>query len=768
MAEKNLENLKIKNTYERVVQRVDGAYYDGSGSLLDIASSTDIPSTSSLLTTASAEGNVLTFEKGDGSEFDVTITTASLDGYATEAFVNAATGSLLETASVSSNTITFTQGDGSTFDITVDTGSFEQVDTGSLLKTASATDNVITFTKGDASTFDVTITNSTDTGSLLETASVSLNTITFTKGDGSTFPITVDTGSGIAPGEVVDSLNGLSGSLTLATADSDTLSITETDSSTITLEALPQRRVTATVKNVSGGTLTKGTPVHATASASPPAGNVSEVVAAEAQSKFLMPATYVLNEDLDDGDEGQGVLIGFVNGIDTSTFEEGQVIYVAQNGGYTNDKPVGTNFIQNIGVVQKVDATNGSIEVIGAGRVNDVPNMGTGGKIFFSNADGSVNRVLLADQTISSSISASYAESASFATTASYAVSSSLSEETENALGVKVANGGSDNYFVVGVTSAGNNLPLFRKSAFFYNGTDDRLEANNYLANTAVYSDGKYFLGTNEIRQNTAQDGFLVYFSKFQVQGDDLGTIDGNLLITGSSFLSGSDFEVTSDTTSITSTDIEMTGAVAVDGATTIDGNTTITGSLIVSGGNVTYGDDDFTYTPTGGDEAAISITGSLAITGSATGSLTINDAEPVWTTYQSTTVFNNSNTNPNGWNSYSNFDSGLAQYYTKWVAPFKCRCRYVSLFVQGNVTEVTMEAFINVSNGTNFTTSTPDHTFTVNQSGANGTHHFDWYYDDGETFEVEAGDTIDFALASDGSTNANSCRLQIAFEKII
>lgn len=709
MALNDLTGQRIKNTYNRLVQTEGGQYADGTGSLLDIASTADIPSTASLLVTASAEGNVLTFEKGDGSEFEVTVTTASLDGYATEAYV------LSQTASLSAS-------------LAVDISELE----------TSASD-------------------------ALYTASVSSNTITFTKGDGSTFPITVDTGSGIPPaGEVVDSLNGLSGSLTLATADSDTLSITETDSSTITLEALPQRRITATVKNVSGGTLTKGTPVHATASASPPAGNISEVIAAEADDRFTMPATYVLNEDLDDGEEGQGVLIGFINGLNTSTYTEGDIIYVANGGGFTNDRPVGNSEVQNLGVVQRVDATNGSIEINGSGRANDVPNMGSGGRIFFSNADGSVNRVLLADQTISSSISASYAESASFATTASYAVSSSLSAETENALGVKVANGGSDNYFVVGVTSAGSNLPLFRKSAFFYNGTDDRLEANNYLANTAVYSDGKYFLGTNEIRQNIAQDGFLVYFSKFQVQGDDLGTIDGNLLITGSSFLSGSDFEVTSDTTSITSTDIEMTGAVA------IDGNTTITGSLIVSGGNVTYGDDDFTYTPTGGDEAAISITGSLAITGSATGSLTINDAEPVWTTYQSTTVFNNSNTNPNGWNSYSNFDSGLAQYYTKWVAPFKCRCRYVSLFVQGNVTQVTMEAFINVSNGTNFTTSTPDHTFTVNQSGANGTHHFDWYYDDGETFEVEAGDTIDFALASDGSTNANSCRLQIAFEKII
>lgn len=379
MALNDLTGQRIKNTYNRLVQTEGGQYADGTGSLLDIASTADIPSTGSLLITASYSDPNLTFTKGDGSQFSIEIE----GGGDTGSFFTDVT-----TPFISPNLI-FTRGDGTTKTVDLST-----------LNTDLGVANAVSI--GLLSTRTVNL--ETSASNALYTASVSLNTITFTKGDGSTFPITVDTGSGIAPGEVVDSLNGLSGSLTLATADSDTLSITETDSSTITLEALPQRRITATVKNVSGGTLTKGTPVHATASASPPAGNVSEVVAAEAQSKFLMPATYVLNEDLDDGDEGQGVLIGFVNGLDTSTFTEGDVVYVAQNGGYTTTKPVGTNFIQNIGVVQKVDATNGSIEVIGAGRVNDVPNMGTGGRIFFSNADGSVNKVLLADQTVTQSL----------------------------------------------------------------------------------------------------------------------------------------------------------------------------------------------------------------------------------------------------------------------------------------------------------------------------------------------------------------------------
>jgi hypothetical protein len=72
---------------------------------------------------------------------------------------SAPTGSSMITGSVSSNTLTFTKGDGSTFNLTVDTGSAVTTPTGSLLVTASISDATITFTKGDASTFDITVNN---------------------------------------------------------------------------------------------------------------------------------------------------------------------------------------------------------------------------------------------------------------------------------------------------------------------------------------------------------------------------------------------------------------------------------------------------------------------------------------------------------------------------------------------------------------------------------------------------------------------------------
>ena len=137
----------------------------------------------------------------------------------------------------------------------------------------------------------------------------------------------------------------------------------------------------ANVKNVHGSTLAKGMPVHATGTA----GNASEVVAASASNAATMPATYVLAQELDDQEEGLAIVTGYINGVDTSLFGEGDVIYVGADGGYTNSKPTGSNLIQNLGIVAK-SAANGSGYVYGSGRSNDVPNI-TPGYAWVGNSD---------------------------------------------------------------------------------------------------------------------------------------------------------------------------------------------------------------------------------------------------------------------------------------------------------------------------------------------------------------------------------------------
>jgi hypothetical protein len=141
--------------------------------------------------------------------------------------------------------------------------------------------------------------------------------------------------------------------------------------------------VEVTVKNVSGGSLAKGTPVHQTGTSG---AATFEVVAADASNASVMPAHFVLLETLADQAEGRGLLMGRISGVDTSSFSEGDTIYVAVGGGYTNVAPTGEgNLIQNLGTVTRVDSTNGGGEVMGAGRANATPNLNNG-NIFLGNA----------------------------------------------------------------------------------------------------------------------------------------------------------------------------------------------------------------------------------------------------------------------------------------------------------------------------------------------------------------------------------------------
>jgi hypothetical protein len=107
-------------------------------------------------------------------------TTAS---YALNAGTTVSTASLLTTASAVANVITFTKGDGSTFPVTIATGSAvssSYASTASLalnnVLTASSTDATITYTKGDGTTFNNVINNVVNANSASVATSASFAT----------------------------------------------------------------------------------------------------------------------------------------------------------------------------------------------------------------------------------------------------------------------------------------------------------------------------------------------------------------------------------------------------------------------------------------------------------------------------------------------------------------------------------------------------------------------------------------------------------------
>jgi len=129
-------------------------------------------------------------------------------------------------------------------------------------------------------------------------------------------------------------------------------------------------------KNLSGGTIEKGTPLYFTGSGT--AGNVVGVYPADASNPARMPAAGVAGEQMLDEAEGVVLLDGFINGVDTTGFQSGQAVYVGVGGGYQATRPTGSNnLVQSLGYIEKV-AVNGSGVIKGSGRANDVPNIEQG------------------------------------------------------------------------------------------------------------------------------------------------------------------------------------------------------------------------------------------------------------------------------------------------------------------------------------------------------------------------------------------------------
>lgn len=138
------------------------------------------------------------------------------------------------------------------------------------------------------------------------------------------------------------------------------------------------------VRNESGSTLAKGTPVAIVGYSS--GSNRPLVAPADANDATRMPCIGLIAEQITNNANGAVIATGVAQGYDTSSFTAGDIVYISTTAGdLTTSPPTGeTSQIQNIGKVTKV-ASNGRILVMGPGRSNSTPNLDDG-KIFIGNA----------------------------------------------------------------------------------------------------------------------------------------------------------------------------------------------------------------------------------------------------------------------------------------------------------------------------------------------------------------------------------------------
>ena len=184
----------------------------------------------------------------------------------------------------------------------------------------------------------------------------------------------------------------------------------------ISQHSITTNEIVVNVRNTSGGSIAKGVPVYATGVT----GDNINIAIASNLSSNTMPAIGVLGETLGTNASGTAVVSGKIIGVDTAGFTAGQNIYVNSNGDFTQTKPTGSGFIQNIGVVGKVNSTEGEILIQGSGRSNDLPNLESG-HVWVGDGDGVPTAVL------TSSLSASYALTASYAISSSHEITHEVS-----------------------------------------------------------------------------------------------------------------------------------------------------------------------------------------------------------------------------------------------------------------------------------------------------------------------------------------------------
>jgi len=167
----------------------------------------------------------------------------------------------------------------------------------------------------------------------------------------------------------------------------------------ITGEFIGDLRGPVTFKAQAGENLTLGDAVYI----SGVNGQLAIVSKADADDAAKMPAFGLVSATTTSGNPCTvvtfGTFIGYdtVNTLDSPTWQRGDTLYVSTTpGGLTNVAPAGeSSLIQNIGLVQRIDATDGRIKVGGAGRTNAVPNLNEG-RLFVGNASNKA----VADDTV--------------------------------------------------------------------------------------------------------------------------------------------------------------------------------------------------------------------------------------------------------------------------------------------------------------------------------------------------------------------------------
>jgi len=285
---------------------------------------------------------------------------------------------------------------------TVEVATQAEVDAGTdALRTVSPSTLENSAARAEVTANTAKTTNATHTGQVTGATALTLDVTSITDQStatavGADTVIIVDATDGALKKSLVSDFASAGGDMAAATYDAATIAeqlVGLTATQTLTNKTINDStndvgadEVHIKVKNQTGSTITKGSAVYI--SGYHVGSNLIQVTLADTDSAATMPAIGLVKADITHTSDGLVVATGELNGFDTSAFSVGDALYVSGTaGGLTATKPVGTAEIQKVAICTRSHATLGIVQLFGAGRTNDVPNLANT-KVWIGDSNG--------------------------------------------------------------------------------------------------------------------------------------------------------------------------------------------------------------------------------------------------------------------------------------------------------------------------------------------------------------------------------------------
>lgn len=179
-----------------------------------------------------------------------------------------------------------------------------------------------------------------------------------------------------------------------------------------TLSFANVRTLYQAIRNREAVAITKGAPLFVSGST----GDNADVYLADAANPLRMPATLIAGDTtLASGATGRGIILGHIEGVDTTGYPAGTLVYVAGGGGWTSTAPTGSAQVQPLGVVTRT-GVNG-MGIVLTVPPNSLPNIASG-NTWVGNANGVPTAVATSSLSVATASYVQNAVSASYASNA--------------------------------------------------------------------------------------------------------------------------------------------------------------------------------------------------------------------------------------------------------------------------------------------------------------------------------------------------------------